>query len=69
MENARNVGKARVVVTDSGQLDTFVTPEVMYDRASCEEVIRSVLGIYCRNCHSGLIIAFKLAVADATAAS
>jgi hypothetical protein len=69
MENVRNVGKARVVITDHGEIHAFVTPEVMYDLESCQEVIRNVVGIYHPLCCSGINIALKLAVADATAAS
>jgi hypothetical protein len=69
MENAINVGKARVVVTDHGELHAYVTPDVMYDLASCQEVIRNVVGIYHPRCCSGLSIALKLAVSNAAAGS
>lgn len=67
MENARKVGKAHVVVTDRGELHAFVAPDVMYDLASCQEVIRNVVGIYHPACCSGMNILLKLAVSDATA--
>jgi hypothetical protein len=67
MENARNVGKARVVVANGGELHAYVAPEVMYNLEACQEVIRGIVGIYHRTCHSGLIISFKLAVSDAAA--
>jgi hypothetical protein len=65
MENARNIGKARVVVTDHGEIHAFVTADVMYDLESCQEVIRNVVGIYHPMCCSGMNIAFKLAIPDA----
>jgi hypothetical protein len=67
MENARNVGKARVVVADHGELHAFVTPEVMYNLDACQELIRSVVGIYHPRCCSGLNIVMKLAVAESAA--
>jgi hypothetical protein len=69
MENAMNVGKARVVVTDHGEVHAYVAPEVMYDLAACQEVIRNVVGIYHPRCCSGLSIALKLAVANAAGSS
>lgn len=64
MENARNVGKARVVVTEHGEIHAFVAPDVMYDIDKCQEVIRGVVGIYHPACCSGMNILLKLAVAN-----
>jgi hypothetical protein len=65
----RNVGKARVVITDHGELHAFVTPEVMYNLEACQEVIRSVVGIYHPLCCSGLNILMKLAISETAASS
>jgi hypothetical protein len=67
MKDSAKVADARVVVADHGEIHAFVTPEVMYDLPSCQEVIRKVVGIYHPLCCSGMNIVLKLAVAESSA--
>jgi hypothetical protein len=61
------VGKARVVIADHGEIHAFVPATVMYDLDQSVELIRQVVGIYHPTCCSGLNIVMKLALDDATA--
>jgi hypothetical protein len=59
------VGKARIVAADHGEIHAFAPAAVIYDLDQSIELIRQVVGVYHPTCCSGLNVVLKLTLDDA----